>query len=244
MTRETEMRILTPDGKLIDGILRGNPKKKPLVVFIHGFGGQMNDVMQYMAARIFEKNGFSSFRFNFFGTSSRARKSSECSLVSNGRDINTVLSYLRTELGAKKIFVAAHSFGVPSLLKANLAGISAIASWDGSLVPECLIKSLTALPEPKGYLFNFVYTLFTGEEMINESKRTQYEELFKDHVIPTLFAVSKKGRGFFAEEAEKMFPLAKDPKEIVFFNNARHGYTEEGAIEDLCKKTIEWFKKY
>jgi hypothetical protein len=243
MIHEREFKLLTADGKMIDTILRGDPKK-PMVILVHGLGGQMNDVLQYMSARIFEKKGFSSFRFNFCGASSRTRKGSDLSLAMNGRDINTVLACAQKKLGAKKIFVAAHSFGFPSLLKSDLTGISAVASWDGSIIPEYLMKNLTPLSELKGYLFPSAYSFFVGKEIISEAKIVSYEHLFKDYTIPTLFAVSKKGKSFFDEEAKKMFPLAEGPKEIVFFENARHGYSEEGAIEALCKKTIEWFNKF
>jgi dienelactone hydrolase len=243
MPHEKELKIPTPDGKMIDTILRGDPKK-PIVVLIHGFGGQMNDVLHYMSARIFEKNGFSSFRFNFFGASRHTRKGSECSLVSNGKDINTVFDYLQTELDAKKVFVVGHSFGFPSFLNARLQGISAAASWDGSLVPERILEHLTAIPEMKGYLFNFAYPIFVGEEMVNEAKIVRYEDLFTDYTVPTLFTASRKGQNMFSEEARKMFLLAKEPKDIIFFENARHGYTEESAVETLCKKTIKWFRKY
>jgi len=243
MVHEKELLIKTSDRKLLNGILRGDPQK-PLVLLVHGFGGQMNDVLQYVSARIFERNGFASLRFNFFSASRNGRKSRDCTLAQNGHDINAVISFAQTELGAVKIFAACHSFGFPSLLSAKPAGLSAVVSWDGSIVTEALIKNLTVLSEEKGYLFRFTYPLFAGEGMIEEAKKTCYEDLFTGYATPTLFTVSKKGQAFFEEEARKMFVLAPKPKDIIFFENARHGYTEEGAVEVLTKKTIKWFRKY
>ena len=244
MPHENEFKIPTPDGKMIDAILRGDPSL-PLVLLVHGFGGQMSDVLQYMAARIFEQNGFSSLRFNFFGASSRARKGVDCSLASNGRDINTVLSFLKTELGAKKIFVAAHSYGFPSLLCADLSGISAIASWDGSLVPELVLKTMTPIAEPEGYLLNFAYSTLMGKTQIEEARKIRHEDLFKKgFAVPIIFAVSQKGHCFFTDEAQTMYALAKEPKKIIYFPEARHAYAEEGAEEALFCETILWFNLF
>src|ERR1700722_40745 len=111
---EKELKIKTPDGKMIYGILRGS-LSKPLIIHVHGLAGNMNEAMHYNAARYFEKHGFSSFRFNLYSWEKGGRKLHECTFSTHGKDIDTVLKYLESR-GARKIFVVGHSYGWPSIL--------------------------------------------------------------------------------------------------------------------------------
>ncbi len=63
---EQELRIKIPGTKLkIHGFLRGK-KSAPLVVFVHGLTGNMNEHLFFNGARWFEKKGFATFRFNLY----------------------------------------------------------------------------------------------------------------------------------------------------------------------------------
>jgi len=239
---ETEIRIPTPDGKRIYGVLRGDPKTMPLVVFVHGLTGNMNEVMFYEAARIFEKAGFASFRFNLYGPQKDARKLQNCTLAIHGEDIDAVLDEFYDT--APTIYIAGHSYGFPSLLHANLSGVNAIASWDGTFLPNSFSDIMIPAPELKGRLFDVGYSILIGDEMIQEAGRVSSAKLLADIATPTLFCASSKGSQWYREDAEKLFASANGTKDIAFFPIARHGYTENGAIELLCTKTIEWFRKY
>jgi len=41
-----------------------------------------------------------------------------------------------------------------------------------------------------------------------------------------------------------MYALAKEPKKIIYFPEARHAYAEEGAEEALFCETILWFNLF
>src|SRR3989344_1336712 len=106
---EKQLKIKTPDKKVIYGTLRGS-LDKPLVIFVHGFTGFKDEHQFFNGARFFEKRGFSSFRFNLYHWEKGARKLEDCTLSLHGEDLDQVVEYFRKK-GVKKIFAVGHSFG-------------------------------------------------------------------------------------------------------------------------------------
>jgi len=242
MLTETEMKIPTPDGKNIHGILRGDTKH-PLVIFVHGLTGNMNEAMFYEASRQFETFGYSSFRFNLYGPNRDARKLRDCTLKTHGEDITLVIQKMRELFGVSQcLFIAGHSYGFPSAIHADLSEIDRIASWDGTLVPNTFAENALLSENPKGRILDVGYEIIIGEEMVQESFTADIRPFLKSTKIPILFAGSGKSRQGHKETAEEMSRLVRFSKAITI-PGARHGYTEEGALESLCHKTIEWFNE-
>jgi esterase/lipase len=239
---EKEIKIRTPDKKAIYGILRGS-LDKPVVVLVHGFSGNMNEAMHYNAARYFEKAGFSCFRFNLYSWQKDARKMHECTFSTHGRDIDTVLGYLQKR-GAKKIFIAGHSYGFPSILHSSNRGFRAVASWDGSILPTNNIDVPLRSKKPKGRILNEGYFVIASEEMAKDSHSVKTLPMLKTLGKPVIFITVNDDVNGNLSGGKRMFKTAKSPKALVIVKGGTHNFTEDGKQEELYASTVKWFKKY
>ncbi|MBA3283687.1 MAG: alpha/beta fold hydrolase [Nitrosopumilus sp.] len=238
---EKDVKIKTPDGKIIEGILRGNIKK-PLILIVHGLCGNINEAMHYNAARYFEKQGFSSFRFNLYSWGKDNRKLHECTLKTHGADIDLVLKFLKST-GAQKIFAIGHSYGFPALLHSKANTIETLVSWDGSVLPrDTFLKKPSIIKPVKGRLIDEGYLTIMGEGMAKEQRNVNSIELAQDFNKPIkLITIPKDGNLI---GAKNIFRVLSEPKELTIIKGASHNFTEEGKQEELYYETIQWFKKF
>lgn len=238
---ETEYNIKTPDGKTINGILRGSIQK-PVILIVHGFCGNMNEAMHYNAARYFEAQGFSSFRFNLYSWKKENRKLHECTLATHGADIDTVIAFLKSK-GAKHVYAVGHSYGFPSILHAKNKDIEALVSWDGSVLPRNSFEKLPSISKPiKGKFIDEGYFVVMGEKMAKEEGMVNSKQLLKRFDRPTKFITIPKNGNLAG--SKKLFASMPQPKELVVIKGASHNFTEEGKQEELYKETVSWFKKF
>jgi dienelactone hydrolase len=239
---ETPLKIKSPDGKIIRGILRGS-LRKPVIVLVHGLAGNMNEAMHYNAARYFEKQGFSSLRFNLYAWEKGSRKLHESTFSTHGEDIDTVLSYLKSH-EAKKIFIVGHSYGFPSILHTKNRSFTAVVSWDGSILPANHVDVPQRISKPKGRLVDFGYIIVVSEQMAKDSHKIKSLELLKKFEQPISFITVDDNVDGNLEGAKKMFKATKQMKELVVIKGAHHNFSEEGKQEILYKATVKWFKKF
>jgi len=239
---EKAVVIPTFDGKKIYGILRGG-FDKPLLIFVHGFTGDMNKHLFFNAARFFEKKGFSTFRFNLYDWRKGARKLNECTLSLHGKDLDTVVDYFRKK-GVKKIFVAGHSFGGVTVLLSQGQGFDAAILWDSSGDKDVHLKA-KYVKEIGKYLFEDGWAVnFTiGKAMYEENnKKLVPTELIKKIKVPIKVIIASAGE--MTEEGKKLFNAAKKPKDIAAIEGATHNFDEDGAEEKLFEETYSWIKLF
>ncbi len=239
---EKNLKVKTVDGKIIDGILRGDVSK-PLIVLVHGLCGNMNEAMHYNAARYFERHGFSSFRFNLYSWGKNNRKLHECTLKTHGQDIDRVLAYLKLK-GAKQIFMVGHSYGLPSILHTKDRSFKAVISWDGSYLPRNWFAKLERVGKlTKGRIIDEGYLTIMGEEMALEARKVNSLKLIKNLNKPIKF-ITIPGKSGNLSGSKKMYAAISGPKEITIIIGASHNFTEDGKQEELYMETVKWFKNY
>ncbi|MDB4940379.1 MAG: hypothetical protein JWO40_804 [Candidatus Doudnabacteria bacterium] len=236
------IKIKTPDKKFIYATLRGS-LNKPLIVIAHGLAGNMNEAIHYNAARYFEKQGFSSLRFNLYSWEKDARKLHECTFSTHGEDIDTVLNYLKTQ-GVKKIFIVGHSYGWPSILHTQQRNFIAVASWDGSILPDNNIDVPIRIRKPKGRILDDGYFVIAGEQMAKDSHRIKSLDLIKKFDRPISFITVNDNVTGNLKGSQKMYKTTRVEKELVIIKGAHHTFVEEGKAEELYKATANWFKKF
>jgi pimeloyl-ACP methyl ester carboxylesterase len=167
----------------------------------------------------------------------------ECTFSTHGKDIDTVLGYLRKH-GAKKIFIAGHSYGFPSILHSKDRTFLAVASWDGSILPTNNIDVPARVNKPKGRLLNEGYFVLSSEQMAVDSHAIKTLPMVMKLGKPTIFiTVDTDGFGNLSG-AKRMFKITKKPKELVVIKGGTHCFTEDGKEEELYAATVKWFKKY
>ena len=239
---DKEIKIRTPDKKIIYATLRGT-FKKPLIIMVHGLAGNMNEAMHYNAARYFERHGFSSLRINLYSWQKGARRLHECTFSTHGKDIDSALKYAQSR-GAAKIFVVGHSYGWPSILHTKNRIFTAVAAWDGSALPFVHVDLPMHSSKPKGRIINEGYFVIVGEQMAIDSHKIKSLDLVKQFKQPISFITVNDNIFGNLNGNKKMHKVAKVKKELVIIKGAHHNFIEEGKEEELYKSTVTWFKKF
>lgn len=239
---EKALKIKAADGKTVHAILRGS-LRKPVIVLVHGLAGNMNEAMHYNAARYFEKEGFSSLRFDLYSWQKGARRLHESTFSTHGKDIDAVLTYL-TSHGARKIFIAGHSYGFPSILHSKKRRFVAVAAWDGSILPVNHVDTPKRIREPRGRLVDFGYYIVVSEQMAKDSRTIKSLDLLKIFEQPISYITVDDNADGNLAGARRMFKATTQKKELVVIKGAHHNFSEEGAQEALYKATIKWFKRF
>jgi dienelactone hydrolase len=239
---DKSIKIPSTDGKWIAATQRGS-FNKPLIVIVHGLAGNMNEALHYNAARYFEKQGFSSLRVNLYHWRKGYRKLHECTFSTHGKDIDAVLKYLARR-GAKKIFLAGHSFGWPSILHAKERNFMAVASWDGSRLPYSQKEFSKRIKNPKGRIIDEGYLVIMGEQMAEDSHTFNSLATVKRFDKPISFITVNDNVFGNWNNNKRMFNIAKVKKELVVIKGAHHTFAEEGKQNELYAATVKWFKKF
>lgn len=240
---EKSLKIKTTDHKTIHGILRGSVKK-PLIVLVHGLCSNMNEALHYNAARYFEKEGFSSFRFNLYSWEKGSRKLHKCTLKTHGEDIDVVLNFLKLK-GGNKLFIVGHSYGLPSILHSKNKIFESVVSWDGSFLPHNYFDKSKSIKVPVNGIIvdESGHWAIMGEAMVKESHTVNSLDLIKKLDKPIKFVTIPRKAGNLSG-AKKMYAVAKQKKALKIINGATHNFTEDGKQEILYRETTEWLKKF
>ena len=243
---EKEIKIKTPDGHHIYGRMTGS-SRLPLFIIVHGLPGSMDEDLYVSAARWFAKRGYATFRFNFYGAENDARQLMESTLESHASDIDIIVQYFRTKK-FKKIFLAGHSYGGPSILLSKEQDFDGAVLWDPSYGVSFIKKQRGLVPakylkEVKGYLMHWGTNFIIGEEMVYEADALKWNTLTKDFHVP--LKIVGAGKGSLAKGAQQYFNLANNPKDLTILKGATHYFNDTDTMrEKLFKLSDEWFQKY
>lgn len=239
---EKEVKIKIPKSKkYIYGIQRGL-LSKPLVIFVHGLTGYMNEHQFFNGARFFEKSGFSSFRFNLYGWQENARDLIKSTLRTHASDLDTVIRYYRRQ-GVKKIFVVGHSYGGATILFSKEKDFDGVVLWDSSH-PDCWVfeKRINYVKALKAYRGHWDFDVLIGKKMYDESKNWDWTGLIKSITAPIKIIVASKSG--LLQAGKKYYREANEPKSLKVIEGATHCFDEDGVEEKLFRETLKWFKKY
>jgi dienelactone hydrolase len=239
---EKEIRIKTKDGKYTYGKLRGS-LKKPLVVFVHGLTGHMDEHIFFNGARFFEKKGFSTFRFNLYDDLDNTRKLHDCDLKVHSSDLNRVAAYLKGK-GAKKIFAVGHSYGAPTIMFSQTGNYQAIVLWDPNMDPGKIYRKTEYNKELGMYIKEWSFKFALGKNMIAELKNiSSYEDVAKKNKTPVKIILAEFGNAQ-DKKRDEFFKVLNQPKKRIIFKKTGHTFDEDGAEEKLFAETLKWLKKY
>lgn len=239
---ENNLKIPTPDRKIIYGKLRG-PLSQTLVIFVHGLGGRMDQHIYYNGARFLEKHNISSFRFNLYSWEDDARNLSDCTIETHSNDLDTVIGYFRKQ-GAKKIFVVGHSFGGPTILLSKNKDYDGVILWDPSYAEPLSFKDAEYIDCLDMYKGRWEFEILFNKEMVEEEKDLKDREEKAIQGIKVPIKVITAGNGFLKEGGKKYFELASDPKEHVVIEGAGHTFDEDRIEEKLFEETLSWINSH
>jgi len=240
--REKEFKIPIPDTKLNIYAKQYGSLDQPVVVFVHGLTGHMDEHLFYNGARYFHEHGISSLRFNLYDYEKDARKLTNCTLKDHSYDLNVIIDYL-LQKKIKKIFAIGHSYGGPTILLANHNQLDGMVLWDpsyGDIFDES--DDAKYVKEINSYRIRWGTDVLIGAKMRDEAKKLAWDSLTK--TITTPLKVISAGQGVLMKEGKKYVELAQGPKDYVIIRKAGHNFNEEGTAEELFDESIKWLKKF
>ena len=242
---EKEIKIKTTDNYFIYGKMSGTIHK-PLFVVVHGLPGSMDEDLYLQATQWFAQHGYATFRFNLYGAEKNARQLMESTLKTHATDIDTIVRYFRKK-GFKKICLAGHSYGGPSILLSSDQVFDSTVLWDPSYKISFTKKYAGTLPaqylkEVKGYLMRWGINVVIGKEMADEADTLKWNTLSKDFHVP--FRIIAAEKGTLLVGAKQYGKVTSAMNDLVVLKDATHYFNDTGDMrEKLFAASDEWFKR-
>lgn len=237
------IKIKTKDSHYIHGVLDG-ALTKPLFIFVHGLPGNIEDGINIAAGTWFSKHGFATFRFNLYDWRKGARQLIDCTLETHAHDLDMVVRHFKKQ-GVKKIFVAGHSFGGPTILLSKDQRFDAAALWDPSF-ESSFTKERYGLPggrylkEVAGYMMSWGANIIIGKDMARHTDDLDWQNLPKKFHKPLKIIVAQKG--VLLKGSKVYLKNAHEPKQLHIIKEATHYFNDgQGMQEELFKETKKWF---
>lgn len=229
------------EGMKISGILSEVENSKDAVIFFHGFTGDKNEANDLFveAENCFNKQGISTFRFDFRFSKTNSNKSESDGTISEMlpsawiSDGLFVTRKIKQILPQKKIHLLGLSMGgLVGIHVATNEKVSSLILWSAVIDSESLLSNSTEWIKnimPKNY-----------EAFIADFVRNNPIKLYtKLSNIPVLIVAGEKDVAVPASQAEKFHKLLKNSKLIVI-PEADHVFSTKK--NELFEVTLNWIK--
>jgi alpha-beta hydrolase superfamily lysophospholipase len=243
---EKNIKIKLDNKHVLYGKLQGS-LKQPLFIVVHGLPCSMNETFYEMATRWFAKRGFATFRFNLYGWQKGSRQLVDSTLASHANDIDVIVRFFRKR-GFKKIFVAGHSFGGPSILLSKRQEFDAAVLWDPSYKISFVQKKYGApggrfVKAVNGYYMKWGVNVIIGKAMAQEVDRVKWDELTPNFHVP--LKIIAAGKGVLVKGAGAYFKNANEPKSLETIKGATHYFDEVPEMQErVYLITKKWFDRF
>lgn len=229
---EKFLTVDSDDGHLIYGTLNSYEEKKgKLIIFVHGLSGNQHEHQYFNAVPYFCSRGYDVFRFDFYGGEDKCRPSSESSVSTHARDLNSVLNNFKDDY--EELYLVGHSFGCLAIMNADTKDVKKIVYWD----PTCW----TGSPEDKGleynesmdkYILRWGWDAIVSKELVREWMKTDDVKKYSERL---------KGDCSFIFSGRRRYEIAKDYLEGCDFSiigEGGHRFVEEGVLDMLFGETL------
>lgn len=242
---ERKLKIKVSEKYYIYGRLSGL-FHQPLFIVVHGLPGSMDEDFYLDATRWFAKHGYATFRFNLYGTEKDSRQLMTSTLETHASDIDEIVRYFRRKK-FKKIFLAGHSYGGPSILLSNDQKFDGAVLWDPSYKVSFTkaqhgSSAVKYIKEIKGYVMNWGMNIVIGKSMADEADALDWSRLTKNFHVP--LKIIAAGKGTLVPGAKHYFKTANNPKDLANIKDATHYFNDaEGMREKVFKSSTDWFEK-
>jgi dienelactone hydrolase len=242
---EKDLKIKIDKTHSIYGRLNGS-LDKPLFIVVHGLPGSVYEGLYEGATRWFAEHGYSSFRFNLYSWQNDARQLIDCTLKTHANDLDAVVRYFRKR-GLRKIFIAGHSFGGPTVLLSKEQDFDAAVLWDPSFDLSFVKKKYGEpggryIKKLNGYLMRWGANVIIGKAMAEEADQLAWPDLTKRFHAP--LKIIAAGKGVLVRGAKRYFKVANDPKDLIVIQGASHYFDDRvGMRERIYRISKNWFDK-
>lgn len=217
----------------------------PLFIVVHGLLGNMDEEFYRASVLWFAEHGFSTFRFNLYGSKKDARQLMNCTLKIHASDLDAVIRYFRNK-GIKKIFVAGHSFGGLTILSSQKQDFDAAVLWDPSYKISFTKKNNELsngkyIKNIKGYLMRWGINVIIGKAMADEIDLLSWDLLAKNFKVPTKIVLAGNGA---LKNAKNYYKNLISAKSLTIISGATHYFDNLPKMqENVFRISKEWFIK-
>jgi pimeloyl-ACP methyl ester carboxylesterase len=232
-----EQELVLSGEKPIYAKMRGD-FGQPLIIFVHGLTGHMDEHIFYNGSRVSESRGYASIRFNQYDWNDDARKLRESTFTTQARDLNSVISYAHTN-GAKRIILVGHSYGCPTIMMADQTHVSGCVLWDPSGNFGSSLDKARFEPALDAYVLEWAYEIVVHRPLAEEEKslKGKEKELIQNIASPLL--IVSAGKGELVDVCRSYADHAPHAS-LHSIENAGHNFDENGTEEELLKATLDW----
>lgn len=235
--------LTAPDGATIYGVANSSGQADTAVFIVHGLTGHMYEYQHKRAADHFAPR-FDVYRFNLYDGREGARALVDCTIATHAADLQTVLARFAGRY--RRVFLIGHSYGGPTIMRANPGGITAVSLWDPSYdlrgVQEQFKKSYVA--DGAYYQVNWGTSYLIGRAMFEEAARMDAalcERLAREFSAPVQVVLA--GEGHYAGKPHSYDSFnARNRRDIVY--GTQHCFYEGASCDELLEKTARWFESF
>jgi dienelactone hydrolase len=238
----TDHELTTPlrDGKTAYARLAG-AWNKPLIIFVHGLTGSMDEILPHEAAKYFAKHGYSFLAFNLYDWRENARHIADCTLAVHARDLDDIVAYARKQ-GAPAIHVVGHSYGGLTALLSPVQAFDSAILLDPTHPAVPPFDDVIYLKEIDSYLSRGSIDHVFSRALVEENRSLKVEVFMPAYHIPTLVVTA--GDGILAAAGADYIDRLKGrviaQQSVVA--GADHCFTAEIARQHAFKIMLDWLE--
>ncbi len=243
---EKEYNITLDKKHIAYGKLAGSTMR-PLVIVVHGLPCTINEGIYERACVFFQKAGYATYRFGLYDWHKDARQLIDCTLSVHAKDLDAVVEHFRRK-GFKKVYVAGHSFGGPTILLSKKQRFDVAVLWDPSY-DISVTKKKYGVPGGKyvkslgGYFMRWGVNVVIGKKMADEIDTLDWDKLTSSFHVPLKIIAAEKG--VLVAGCKKYFSGAHEPKSLEVLKGATHYFDDTPTMQDrLFTTTHNWFQKH
>lgn len=239
---ETHVQIPLSKRKVVYGILNEKRKSDTVLLIVHGRPGTALDAPGLTASRFFPSKGISTFRVSLYFWKKGARKLMDSTTSQHGKDIDVVVGFLRKKY--KKVFVAGHSWGGPSIWFSDMTQMDGIILWDPSSDMKKTNAYFSYYKPMNAYKSKSGWVDFIPKKMYDEAGKysaVAMGEKLSSVQTPMKFIMA--GKGVWVKDGKIVYDSLSAPKSFTVIAGAGHHFAEEESEAKLFKETLSWIRK-
>jgi uncharacterized protein len=241
-------------GKL-DGIL-DMPKQKnpPIIIMVHGFGGEGFEKEFEKIAEKLCLYGYAVLRFIFSGyKNGDFRRQCVSEQVS---ELKSIIDFVELKINNKRIGIIAQSLGSSTTILLNDQRIKSVVFLSPCIYIKNLFSEMLGrdgIKEIKKYGFTIITRKRTGQKrkigssFWNDAKKINKitAKQIKKFRAPLLILHGTADEAIEYKQALSLFKSANQPKKIKAFKGGKHVFIRNSRFrKETIKLVLEFFKKY
>jgi len=237
---EKHITIPTSDWFEISGVLNCREKSDKLIIFVHGFTGNLNEAHYVCARDFFLSRGYATFRFNLYSAGRNHRKLHTTTVEDHSFDTQKVIDYFHNIY--TDISLVGHSLGWPTIIWVpNLSQIHKIILWDPALEMRTNAKKIFSedgkyfIPSGSGKNIEVWKEMLDEFENIDYFTKLQSLEFLKEDIW--IIYASEDRHVVFQPELDKLWI------KNYTIQWADHCFTREWNFQELFEETLEYIEK-